>query len=59
MIEVNKTGAIIHSYGLALSNGTNIGFGLTTIQTGLYAPYDAKIIKDFTGLTRPFRFMFM
>jgi hypothetical protein len=30
-----------------------IGYGTTNTQQGLYAPYDAKIIGDYKGLTRP------
>ena len=29
---------------------------LHTTQNGLYAPYDAKVIGDYTGLTPPFGF---
>jgi hypothetical protein len=30
-----------------------IGYGTTNAQQGLYAPYGAKVIGDFTGLTPP------
>jgi len=33
--------------------GTNVGHDLDTTQNGLYAPYDAKVIGDYTGLTPP------
>jgi len=29
------------------------GYSATDTQPGLNAPYDAKIIGDFTGLTQP------
>ena len=36
--------------------GNNVGYDLHTTQNGLYSPYDAKIIGDYTGLTPPFDF---
>ena len=64
VILVNKAGtAILMSYGLALGGGgtigggpvgVNIGYDLHTTQNGLYAPYDAKVVGDYTGLTPPF-----
>jgi hypothetical protein len=36
--------------------GDNIGFSATTTMGGLYGPYDAKVIGDYTGLTPPFGF---
>jgi hypothetical protein len=30
------------------------GYGTTSTQQGLFAPYDAKVIGDYTGLTPPF-----
>jgi hypothetical protein len=46
------------SYGLPLAGGgaigNNVGYGLHSTQQGLYAPYDAKIVGDYTGLTPPF-----
>ncbi len=61
VIRVNKAGSIVMSYGLPLAGGTgsignNVGYGKQSTQQGLYAPYDAKIIGDFTGLTPPFDF---
>jgi hypothetical protein len=67
VIRVNSSGTIVADYGLPLplngntfSGGTaniliggNVGYGLSTTQTGLYSPYDAKIIGDYTGLTPP------
>ena len=29
------------------------GYGTTSAQQGLFAPYDAKVIGDYTGLTSP------
>ena len=56
------------SYGLPLTGvtlpgtggaiGNNVGYDLHTTQNGLYSPYDAKIIGDYTGLTPPFDFDF-
>lgn len=60
VIRVSSTGQIVMSYGLPLAGGgaigTNVGYDLHTTQKGLYAPYDAKIIGDYTGLTPPFDF---
>lgn len=58
VIRVNRGGAIVASYGLPLAGGTgplgpNSGYGLQSAQQGLYAPYDAKVIGDYTGLTPP------
>ena len=33
--------------------GNNVGYDLHTTQNGLYSPYDAKVIGDYTGLTPP------
>jgi hypothetical protein len=48
----------IISYGLPLAGGgaigDNVGYDLHSTQNGLYAPYDAKIVGDYTGLTPPF-----
>jgi len=58
VIRVSMAGQIVASYGLPLAGGTtignNVGYDLHTTQKGLYAPYDAKIIGDYTGLTPPF-----
>jgi len=66
VIRVSPGGAIIMSYGLSLTGmtlpgtggviGSNIGYDLHTTQNGLYSPYDAKIVGDYTGLTPPFDF---
>jgi hypothetical protein len=67
VIRVNPSGNIVADYGLALPQngrtfsggsagiliGDNVGYGLDTTQEGLYSPYDAKIIGDYTGLTPP------
>jgi hypothetical protein len=67
VIRVNSSGNIVADYGLPLPLngdafsggsagiliGNNVGYGLDTTQEGLYSPYDAKIIGDYTGLTPP------
>ena len=30
-----------------------VGYSLSSTQGGLYSPYDAKIIGDYTGITPP------
>ena len=58
VIRINHHGAILASYGLPLDGGgmigNNSGYDPLSADQGLYAPYDAKIIGDFTGLTPPF-----
>ena len=62
MIRVNHAGVIVASYGLPLAGGpadpfpfgNNVGYDLKTTQKGLYSPYDAKVVGDYTGLTPPF-----
>jgi hypothetical protein len=61
VIRVSHAGRIVASYGLPLAGGpgpigTNSGYDLHTTQKGLYSPYDAKVIGDYTGLTPPFDF---
>lgn len=60
VIRVSPAGKIVASYGLPLAGGTtignNVGYGLHTTMKGLYAPYDAKVVGDYTGLTPPFDF---
>lgn len=56
VIQVNMAKKIVADYGLPLENGNNVGYSLRTTQKGLFAPYDAKIIGDYTGLTPPFDF---
>lgn len=58
VIRVNSAKVIVASYGLPLAGGTgaigvNSGYGRQSTQQGLYSPYDAKVIGDFTGLTPP------
>jgi len=57
VIRVNKMGNIVASYGLPLAGGdvigNNIGYNRFSSQGGLFAPYDAKVIGDYTGLTPP------
>lgn len=50
VIVVNSAGHIVASFG----NLNAPGFGPRTARQGLNAPYDAKRIGDFTGLTAPF-----
>jgi len=60
VISVNPSGQIVASYGLPLAGGgaigNNVGYDLKTTQKGLYSPYDAKVVGDYTGLTPPFDF---
>jgi hypothetical protein len=57
VILVNHAKHMLASYGLPLDGGgaigNNVGYDLNTTQNGLYSPYDAKIIGDYTGLTAP------
>lgn len=58
VIRVNHGKHIVAQYGLPLAGGTNqiganVGYDTNNIQKGLYSPYDAKIIGDYTGLTPP------
>ena len=64
VIRVNMAMQIVASYGLPLAGGpvdpfpfgNNVGYDRHTTQRGLYSPYDAKVIGDYTGLTPPFDF---
>jgi hypothetical protein len=64
VIRVNHAGVIVASYGLPLAGGpvvpfqfgNNVGYDLHTTHKGLYSPYDAKVVGDYTGLTPPFDF---
>ena len=60
VIRVSPAGLIVASYGLPLSGGdpigNNVGYDVHTTQNGLYSPYDAKVVGDYTGLTPPFDF---
>jgi len=57
VIRVSPTGVIVASYGLPLAGGdpigNNVGYDIHTTQNGLYSPYDAKVVGDYTGLTPP------
>jgi hypothetical protein len=57
VIRVSMAGEIVASYGLPLAGGipigNNAGYGVLSSQEGLYAPYDAKMVGDYTGLTPP------
>jgi hypothetical protein len=53
VIRVTRADRIVARYGLPLAGGDNAGFNVLSTQRGLNAPYDAKIIGDFTGLTPP------
>jgi plastocyanin len=58
VIIVNHAKHIVADFGLPLAGGTgtvgnNSGFSTNSVQQGLYAPYDAKAIGDYTGLTPP------
>jgi hypothetical protein len=60
VIRVSPTFQIVASYGLPLAGGgaigNNVGYDLHTTTKGLYSPYDAKVVGDYTGLTPPFGF---
>ncbi len=61
VIRIDRSSSIVASYGLPLAGGAgaigvNSGYDLDTSQKGLYAPYDAKVVGDYTGLTFPFPF---
>lgn len=68
-IDANKN--LVASYGLPPTGGgtlpvpitspvgVNVGYSTTTTQAGLYSPYDAKVIGDYTGLTPPFPFFIL
>jgi hypothetical protein len=60
VIRVSHAKVIVASYGLPLAGGgaigNNAGYGLVSTMGGLYAPYDAKVVGDYTGLTPPFDF---
>jgi hypothetical protein len=54
VIIVNKDKQILAQYG----NLNRPGYGTANTSQGLNAPYDAKVIGDYTGLTPPFEFEF-
>jgi hypothetical protein len=50
VIAVNHAGKIVTSFG----NLNKPGFSTDDTKAGLNAPYDAKVVGDFTGITAPF-----
>jgi hypothetical protein len=50
VILVDHRGHLLAQYG----NLNTPGFGLDDTGQGLNAPYDAKVIGDYTGITPPF-----
>lgn len=58
VIVVSPDFEIVADYGLPLDGGApignNVGYDLHTTMEGLYSPYDAKVVGDYTGLTPPF-----
>jgi hypothetical protein len=60
VIRVSLEGRIVASYGLPLAGGgpigNNAGYNTGSSQKGLYCPYDAKVVGDYTGLTPPYGF---
>ena len=57
VILIDHAGDILARYGLPLDGGgaigKNAGYSLESTKKGLYSPYDAKIVGDYTGLTAP------
>lgn len=60
VIIVSTTNVVSSYYGLPLitdlpadTPNPNNGYDTRTTQLGLYGPYDAKVIGDYTGLTDP------
>jgi outer membrane protein assembly factor BamB len=57
VIRVTPDAMIVADYGLPLDGGgpigNNVGYDLHNTQDGLYSPYDAKVVGDYTGLTPP------
>jgi hypothetical protein len=49
VIIVNPNLNIVAQYG----NLNEVGFGLQNTSQGLFGPYDAKVIGDYTGITPP------
>jgi hypothetical protein len=49
VIVIDTKGHLIAQYGLL----NTIGYGTSSTQEGLYAPYDAKVIGVYQGLTKP------
>jgi hypothetical protein len=49
VLVIDKKGNPLTQYGIL----NTIGYGTSSAQEGLYAPYDAKVIGEYGGLTRP------
>jgi outer membrane protein assembly factor BamB len=49
VIVIDDKGNLLAQYG----NLNASGYGTSNTQQGLYAPYDAKVISDYKGLTKP------
>jgi hypothetical protein len=49
VILISQAKNLLAQYGLLNQSG----FGTTSTQKGLFAPYDAKVIGDYTGITPP------
>jgi len=57
-VIIVRDNVIVQSYGLPLVGGSgpigaNHGYSRKSTQFGLYAPYDAKVVGDYTGITSP------
>lgn len=50
VIVINRKQALLAQYGTL----NTPGYGTTSAQQGLFAPYAAKVIGDYTGLTPPY-----
>ena len=50
VIVVDPSGATERQDGIL----NTVGYSTTTTTAGLFAPYDAKVVGDYTGLTKPF-----
>jgi len=49
VIVIDHKGDLLAQYG----NLNTVGYGTTNANEGLFAPYGAKVIGDYTGLTSP------
>jgi hypothetical protein len=49
VIEINRAGKIVREYGTL----NTPGYSTSSAKFALNAPYDAKVIGDYTGLTNP------
>ena len=52
IVDHSKNAKILATYG----NLNQLGYGSDNTSQGLNAPYDAKVIGDYTGITPPFGF---